>query len=140
MRRPPYTQYAKLARWLVHQLEWGTVATTSRHLHGVPFGNALSFADGPPCQPSGRLLFYLTAMDATAQDLSANSSASLTLCEAQLAGACQDVDPEDPTCAKLTLSGQLEPVPADDQEEAAALLFARHPQMRDWPAGHAFRM
>jgi hypothetical protein len=103
--RPQYTEYARMARWLVHQNEWGTVSTISRHLEGAPFGNALSFADGPRCRPTGRLLFYLTSMDATAQDLQHNSTASLTLCEAQLAGACQGIDPEDPTCAKLSITG-----------------------------------
>jgi hypothetical protein len=45
--RPDYTDYAGMARWLVHQNEWGVVSTTSRHLGGIAFGNALSFADGP---------------------------------------------------------------------------------------------
>lgn len=138
--RPQYTDYAKMARWLVHQLEWGTVSTISRHLGGTPFGNALSFGDGPRCQPTGRLLFYLTTMDATAQDLAYNSNASLTICEAQLEGSCSGVDPEDPTCAKLSLSGSLERVPAGQVEEAERLLFSRHPDMRGWPAGHAFHM
>ncbi|EFN53152.1 hypothetical protein CHLNCDRAFT_136925 [Chlorella variabilis] len=138
--RPQYTDYAKMARWLVHQLEWGTVSTISRHLGGTPFGNALSFGDGPRCQPTGRLLFYLTTMDATAQDLAYNSNASLTICEAQLEGSCSGVDPEDPTCAKLSLSGSLERVPAGQVEEAERLLFSRHPDMRGWPAGHAFHI
>ncbi|KAL4431947.1 hypothetical protein ABPG77_000214 [Micractinium sp. CCAP 211/92] len=92
------------------------------------------------CQATGRLLFYLTIMDATAQDLEANSTATLSLFEGQLAGACTGVDPEDPTCAKISITGRLEPVPEAGLEEAQQLLFARHPQMADWPAGHAFRI
>ncbi|PSC73110.1 CREG1 [Micractinium conductrix] len=138
--RPPYTEYARVARWLVHQTTWGEVSTTSRHLGGMAFGHVVSHADGPCDQPTGRLLFYLTSMDATAQDLQANSSASLALSEGQLAGACTGVDPEDPTCAKLSISGRLEPVPEEGQQEAQALLFPRHPHMRDWPSGHAFRV
>jgi hypothetical protein len=57
------------------------------------------------CHPTGRLLFYLTALDATAQDLSANPNASLTVCEAQMRHSCSKVDPQNPTCAKLTVSG-----------------------------------
>lgn len=76
-----------------------------RHLGGVAFGNALSFADGPRCRPTGRLIFYLSPMDATMQDLEKCSNASLTLHEAQLPGACKGVDPESPLCAKLTVTG-----------------------------------
>lgn len=56
-----------MARWLVHRLDWGVVSTTSVHLGGAAFGNPLSFADGPRCRPTGRLLFFLSPMDATTQ-------------------------------------------------------------------------
>ncbi|KAL4859048.1 hypothetical protein ACK3TF_000832 [Chlorella vulgaris] len=137
---PPYDEYARMARWLVHQNEWGVVSTTSKHLRGIPFGNAVSYADGPSCESTGRLLFYLTAMDATAQDLALSSNASLTVCEAQLPGACAGIDPEDPTCAKLSISGNLQPLPEEQLEEAERLLFTRHPAMRNRPAGHAFQI
>ena len=91
----------------MHQLDWGVVSTTSVHLGGAPFGNPLSVSDGPCDTPTGRLLLYLSPMDATMQDVQrgANANASLTLHELQMPGACVGVDPEDPTCAKLTLSG-----------------------------------
>lgn len=54
------------------------------------------------------------------------------------------------TCARQTLTssmpppcpnaGSLEPVPGDGLEEAAALMFPRHPEMRHWPKGHKFRL
>ena len=52
----------------------------------------------------------------------------------QLAAA----DPEDPTCAKLSVSGKLEPVEEDALQEAESLLFSRHEAMRSWPTGHQF--
>lgn len=62
--RPKYTEYATMARWLVHKSEWGTLSTISRQLSGrdqpVPFGNAVSISDGPVERSTGRLLFYLT--------------------------------------------------------------------------------
>ena len=79
-------------------------------------------------------------MDATAQDVEANSTATLTVCEAQLPGGCSGIDPEDPNCAKLSVTGSLEPVPAEDAPLAQQLLFSRHPAMRHWPAGHGFRV
>lgn len=45
---------------------------------------------------------------------------------------------QDPTCAKLSISGRMRRVPKRGLEEAERLLFARHPAMRDWPAGHQF--
>ena len=61
-----------MARYLVHKNDWGTLSTISRHLskHGVvPYGNAVSYSDGPKGNSTGRLLFYLTKLDATAFDL-----------------------------------------------------------------------
>ncbi|KAK9826509.1 hypothetical protein WJX81_008497 [Elliptochloris bilobata] len=97
-------EYAQVARWLVHAASWGTLSTISTHLHGAPYGNAVSYAAE---ESTGRPLFYLTAFDASAQDVAANSTATLTVCELQLPGACSDVDPQDPTCAKASLSGKL---------------------------------
>lgn len=81
-------------------------------------------------------------MDATAVDAATRPNATLTLCEAQLPDGCEGVDTEDPTCAKLSITGELAPVRggAGAEAKAQALLFARHPQMADWPAGHEFRV
>ena len=93
--RPDHTQYAAVARWLVHRNSWGTLSTLSGHLGGAPFGHAVSYSDGPLRESTGRLLFFLTAMDAAAQDLQHDSRAALTLCEAQLLpGGCGSTDPE----------------------------------------------
>jgi hypothetical protein len=142
--RPAHDDHARLARWLVHSADWGVLSTLSTHLQGVPYGNAVSLSDGPAGGGgTGRLLFYLTAMDATAQDAAVNSSATLTLCEAQLPGGCSGVDPEDPTCAKLAISGRLSAVPllpAEALRHAEELLFSRHPAMQSWPPDHGFRV
>ena len=47
---------------------------------------------------------------------------------------------QDPTCAKLSISGEMRKVPSEQLEEAQELLFSRHPAMKDWPAGHNFEM
>ena len=49
-------------------------------------------------EASGRPLFYLTAFDATAEDVAENANATLTVCEMQLLGAC-DTDPQAGTLA-----------------------------------------
>ena len=54
----------------------------------------MSYSDGPLEESTGRLLFFLTTMDAAAQDLQQDSRATLTICEASLPGACEGTDPE----------------------------------------------
>ena len=36
--RPPYTDYASMARWLTHMNDWGVIATTSAQT-GLPWTN-----------------------------------------------------------------------------------------------------
>jgi len=37
MNRPPVWEAPETARWLMHQVDWGTVSTSSAHLDGVVF-------------------------------------------------------------------------------------------------------
>lgn len=128
---------AATARRLVSSNTWGVVSTSSRHLNGTAWGNLLSYSDGPPGAGSGTPYFYLSGLDATLQDLAADARCSLTVSQLGTAAGCA-TDPEDPTCAKLTLSGRMRPVPDDRLPHARAALFTRHPQMASWPAGHHF--
>lgn len=66
----------------------------------------VSFSDGLPEEGHGIPYFYLTALDPTARDALKNMSSSLTLSEVPL-GSCGKIDPENPTCAKLTLNGKV---------------------------------
>jgi len=45
---------------------------------------------------------------------------------------------QDPTCAKVSITGRMRPVPEDDWPLAERILFSRHPKMRSWPADHGF--
>ncbi len=47
---------------------------------------------------------------------------------------------QDPTCAKVSLTGTMKVVRGKALPEAERLLFARHPAMRNWPADHGFQM
>ncbi|RMZ53646.1 hypothetical protein APUTEX25_003180 [Auxenochlorella protothecoides] len=95
--------------------------------------NVVSYADGPRGNSTGRLLFYLTTLDATAYDAQANASAMLTVSEAQLPGSCRGLDAEDPPCAKISILGELHRVPAS--EEGAARLFIQQIQLLAWYGG-----
>lgn len=163
--RPDLMEKELLARWMVHTLDWGVLTTINSRLStkqdtattAMPFGNVYSFVDGP-CDSNatisvGTPYFYGTYMDQSLQDMKRNPSASLTLSEASVASVCgaealeacrilrvatNSGDPENPVCARLTLSGMLVEVDAQTAEfkEMQAAFFERHTQMQDWPVHH----
>ncbi|PIA62258.1 hypothetical protein AQUCO_00200324v1 [Aquilegia coerulea] len=127
------------ARWLASQNTWGVLSTISLELKGAPFGNVVSFSDGLPDKGSGIPYFYLTTLDPTARNALKDERASLTVSEFST-GSCGKKDPENPSCAKLTLSGKLKLVQGNtkEAESAASALFAKHPEMKGWPKNHNF--
>uniref|UniRef100_A0A8C7N429 Cellular repressor of E1A-stimulated genes 2 n=1 Tax=Oncorhynchus kisutch TaxID=8019 RepID=A0A8C7N429_ONCKI len=48
----------------------------------------------------------------------------------------QMYDPEDPRCARLTLTGKMVEVDPEEVEFAKEAMFSRHPVMKKWPVGH----
>lgn len=157
LERPDVTAKAKTARWMVHSLDWGVVSTISTRVEGehsepVPFGNVYSFVDGPCDKATGIPYLYGTYMDASFGDTKSNDYITLTLSESALASVCpneaidscmlgsQFGDPENPVCARLTLTGKLVAL-EDDSEEfnfAKDAFFQRHPSMKAWPQGHGW--
>jgi len=87
---------------------------------------------------TGVLYFYTTTLDQSMKDLAQNPAATFTLTEAQL-DVCEarGLDPEDPPCARLVLSGVFEEV-TDEAEISFAkkALFSRHPNFKGYPEDH----
>ncbi|VAI72515.1 unnamed protein product [Triticum turgidum subsp. durum] len=98
------------------------ITAISSESHGIPY-------------------FYLTTLDPTARDALEDERTSFTLSEFPL-GTCGKVDPENPTCAKLTLTGKLKVVDHKSPEAALAkaALFSKHPEMEGWPKNHHFEI
>ena len=48
------------------------------------------------------------------------------------------VPAQDPTCAKVSITGRMLPVPSSELPLAEQMLFSRHPVMRTWPDDHSF--
>ncbi|KAJ6752542.1 hypothetical protein OIU85_002912, partial [Salix viminalis] len=94
-----------IARWLVSQNSWGVLNTLSSDLGGAPFGNVVSYSDGLPGEGSGIPYFYLTTLDPTAKNALQDQRSSFTISEYSL-GTCGKKDPENPSCAKITLTGK----------------------------------
>ncbi|KAK8455213.1 hypothetical protein SEVIR_4G105500v4 [Setaria viridis] len=105
------------------------------------YSNVVSYSDGLPGEGHGIPYFYLTTLDPTARDALADERTSFTLSEFPL-GTCGKIDPENPTCAKLTLNGKLKLVDLQSPEAdlAKSALFTKHPEMKDWPKNHHFKI
>jgi len=135
--QPFFTKKADTARWLVHEVTWGTMATTSVHLNGEAFGNPVSLVDGTEANGTGTPYFLVSTLDTSIQDISKNPKFSLTVSQAEVNCALHGItgayDPEDPRCTRLTFTGTMSNV-SDAAESAFAktALIAKHPEMADW--------
>uniref|UniRef100_A0A3Q1JCJ7 CREG-like beta-barrel domain-containing protein n=1 Tax=Anabas testudineus TaxID=64144 RepID=A0A3Q1JCJ7_ANATE len=139
-RIPPHDQVARVARFVVHQCDWASMATISTHkpVVGQPFSNAFSISDGPKDSSSGVPYMYLTRMEVSVQDLEVNPVASLSMSLAQT-DYCrqQGFDPQSPLCAHVILSGSVIEINGTEEADyAKKALFSRHPEMIDWPSDH----
>lgn len=136
---PPHQETARTARYIAHNSDWGVLSTisTQERIKGIPFGNIFSVSDGPLGNSTGILYFYVTPMDDSVSDLKLNAHASLTFSEAE-GDFCRQMlyDPEDPRCARLTLTGKMVEVPPEEVSFAKEALFSRHPVMAKWPVSH----
>lgn len=68
--------------------------------------NVVSFSDGQPDKGSGIPYFYLTTLDPTASYALKDQRSSFTISEYSI-GTCGSKDPENPSCAKITLIGKV---------------------------------
>lgn len=139
--KPNPNDAAAYARWLVSQNSWGVLNTISADLGGSPWGKVASFSDGLPGKGAGIPYFYLTTLDPTASNALKDQRSSLAVSEYPI-GTCGKTDPQNPTCAKITLTGKLKLVDVDSKEAefARSALFAKHPEMKDWPKDHNFQV
>lgn len=151
--RPRKDDKVTTARWMVHSLDWGTLTTISTRLgdRNIPFGNIYSFVDGTCTNSTGVPYFFGTYLDQSLIDSIDNPMVSLSLSEASLSSVCgnKDVleecslaskygDPENPVCARLTITGELVVLDDDstEYEFASTSLFQRHSTMAHWPRDH----
>ena len=124
---------AQTARWVANNAIWGYLTTEGddKKLDS----SVASYSDGALGKSTGRFFFYLMG---TMKPF----VGALTIGESAFAGTCgfagSKIDPEDPRCAKITLSGSLAKATGADEAAGKAALFARHPQMKTWPASHGF--
>lgn len=135
-------QNGEEARWLVQSTKWATLSWIENTDEGERDLKSLvtSIAEF-----EGRIFLYL--MEEEEQDDDTAFNAALTFSEAQVdtsqyfgakCGPDGVLDPQDPRCAKLTITGVISPCETTTKQLALDTLFTTHPQMAHWPEGHGF--
>ncbi|CAK9831456.1 Protein CREG1 [Anthophora retusa] len=118
---PPIDEAALMARYIVNQADWVSVATI-RNGSGIPY-------------------LYLTPLDFTAQDLAKDNRASLLMTLAQ-GNYCKNKrwDPMDPRCARILMAGKIKPLKNESMEleYAKKMFLERHPGLANMPESHHF--
>lgn len=141
---PPHTDFAKMARWLVHNSEWTAMGTISTLpvLAGFPMVNVIAMADSEKgAKSTGHIYFYLTMLDFTAQDLSKqNKLTALFTMDETLYCSNRKVDPMEPVCARIMISGEALRVAKDTEEFkfATSAMISHHPASVNWLDTHNF--
>lgn len=141
-RPPPYYENARMARYIMQQSDWTSMATLSTRMPGYPMANVFSVSDGADVDTSSGIpYFYLSKMEISVHDLKADNRASITMSLAQ-GDYCKknDLDAEDPRCAHLILTGKIVTLQdgTDEYNFAKDALFNRHPVMPSWPVDHGW--
>jgi len=117
----PEPPFAERARTLVYLGRVGSLSTLSRKLPGFPFGSVMPYALDDHANP----VFLISTMAMHTQNLLADPRSSLLVTPPDAGG--------DPLGAsRVTLLGNVLPVPETDVAEARKLYLARHADSKYW--------
>ncbi len=117
----PEPTFAERARTLVYLGRIGSLSTLSRKQPGFPFGSVMPYGlDG-----HGRPIFLISTMAMHTQNLQADPRASLLVTQ-------DSTDGEPLGASRVTLVGNVLPVPDAEVAEARELYLARHTNSKYW--------
>ncbi len=117
----PEPAFAERARTLMHLGRIGSLSTQSRKQPGFPFGSVMPYG----LDDRGRPIFLVSTMAMHTQNMQADPRASLLVTQPDAGG--------DPLGAsRVTLIGNVLPVPAPDVAEARKLYLERYANSKYW--------
>src|ERR1035437_10811464 len=117
----PEPSFAERARTLMHSGRIGSLSTISRKQPGFPFGSLMPYG----LDDQGRPIFLISTMAMHTQNLHADPRASLLVTQDDAGG--------DPLGAsRVTLVGNVRPIPQSEVAEARRLYLARYANSRHW--------
>jgi putative heme iron utilization protein len=117
----PESTFAERARTLLYLGRMGSLSTLSRKQSGFPFGSVMPYG----LNDRGRPIFLISTMAMHTQNLQADPRASLLVTQ-------QDTQGEPLGASRVTVVGNVLPVPNAELAEARKLYLERHANSRYW--------
>ena len=117
----PEPTFAERARTLVYLGRVGSLSTLSRKQPGFPFGSVMPYG----LDDHGRPTFLISTMAMHTQNLQADARASLLVSQ-------PDSDGEPLGASRVTLVGNILPVPNAELSEVRKLYLERHANSKYW--------
>ena len=117
----PEPTFAERARTLVYLGRIGSLSSLSRKQPGFPFGSVMPYG----LDEHGRPIFLISTMAMHTQNLQADPRASLLVTQ-------DSADGEPLGASRVTLVGNVQPVPDAEVAEARELYLARHANSKYW--------
>src|SRR6266699_4901505 len=117
----PEPSFAERARTLMYLGRLGSLSTLSRKQPGFPFGSVMPYG----LDDHGRPIFLISTMAMHTQNLQADPRASLLVTQ-------QDTEGEPLGASRVTVVGNVLPVPNAELAEARKLYLERHANSRYW--------
>jgi heme oxygenase (biliverdin-IX-beta and delta-forming) len=117
----PEPTFAERARTLVYLGRVGSLSTLSRKQPGFPFGSVMPYG----LDDHGRPLFLISTMAMHTQNLQADARASLLVTQ-------ESIDGEPLGASRVTLVGNVRPVPNPELGETRKLYLERHASSKYW--------
>lgn len=116
--------------------DWTSIATHSVEFDGFPFVDIISVSDSLRSELStGRIYFYLVNVSYTARDVAVDSRVSFVFSEEQnLTCSTAGTDAMEPTCARVTLMGNVRKLDSTtpEYEIGYKTMLSRHPAVEHW--------
>ena len=121
--QPPFPEptFAERARTLVYLGRVGSLSTLSRKQPGFPFGSVMPYG----LDDHGRPIFLISTMAMHTQNLQADARASLLVTQ-------EDIEGEPLGASRVTLVGNVLPVPNSEFAEGRKLYLERHANSKYW--------
>jgi heme iron utilization protein len=117
----PEPTFAERARTLLYLGRMGSLSTLSRKQSGFPFGSVMPYG----LDDHGRPIFLISTMAMHTQNLQADPRASLLVTQ-------PDTEGEPLGASRVTVVGNVLPVPNTELAEARKLYLERHANSRYW--------
>jgi heme iron utilization protein len=117
----PEPTFAERARTLVYMGRIGTLSTLSRKQPGFPFGSVMPYG----LDDHGRPIFLISTMAMHTQNLRPDPHASLLVTQ-------HDTEGDPLGASRVTLLGNVLPVPKPELTEARKLYLERHANSKYW--------